>query len=69
MPRSTSPSVRTPEVLEFCLSHRVGDESELSYWDSEMIERRRLALQAWADYVKPKKPDNKGKKPSLKLVA
>ena len=31
------------------------DESELSYWDSEMVERRRVALQAWADYVKPRK--------------
>lgn len=25
------------EVLEFCLSHRIGDEAELSYWDIEMI--------------------------------
>ena len=38
------------EVLEFCLSHRIGDEAELSYWDSEMIARRREALQAWADF-------------------
>jgi integrase len=50
------------EVLEFCLSHRVGDGSELSYWDSDMVERRREALQAWADYIMPKK------KPGLKLV-
>jgi integrase len=41
------------EVLEFCLSHRVGDEAELSYWDSEMMERRREVLEAWANYVKP----------------
>jgi hypothetical protein len=37
-----------------------------------MIERRRIVLQAWADYVKPTKPktENKStKKPSLKLVA
>jgi hypothetical protein len=32
-------------VLEFCLSHRIGDEAELSYWDSDMIARRREALQ------------------------
>jgi hypothetical protein len=38
------------EVLEFCLSHCIGDEAELSYWDSEMIARRREALQAWADF-------------------
>jgi integrase len=41
------------EVLEFCLSHRVGDEAELSYWTSEMLERRRKVMNAWADFVKP----------------
>jgi integrase len=62
------------EVLEFCLSHRVGDEAELSYWDSDMIERRREALDAWADYIRPRK-DKSGKqaperkRPKLKLVA
>ncbi|WP_029582119.1 site-specific integrase [Bradyrhizobium sp. URHD0069] len=70
------------EVLEFCLSHRVGDEAELSYWTSEMLDRRREVMQAWADFIKPKvdtkaetkaetkagaKP--KAKKPSLRLVA
>ena len=62
------------EVLAFCSSHRVGEESELSYWDSEMIERRRIALQAWADYVKPRKGTSgeqppERKRPKLKLVA
>jgi hypothetical protein len=62
------------EVLEFCLSHRIGDEAELSYWDSEMIRRRREALQAWADFIKPRK-DTSGeqspvrKRQKLKLVA
>jgi integrase len=62
------------EVLEFCLSHRVGGEAELSYWTSEMLDRRREVMQAWADYMEPKsntkgdaKP--KAKKPSLRLVA
>jgi integrase len=59
------------EVLEFCLSHRVGDEAELSYWDSDMIERRREALEAWANYILPptgeKSPATK--RPNLKLVA
>jgi integrase len=41
------------EVLEFCLSHRVGDEAGLSYWDSEMIDRRREVLEAWADFIRP----------------
>jgi integrase len=39
------------EVLEFCLSHRVGDEAELSYWDSDTIDRRRVAMEAWARFV------------------
>jgi integrase len=43
------------EVLEFCLSHRVGDEAERSYWTSDMINRRRLVMEAWADFVKPQK--------------
>ena len=62
------------EVLEFCLSHRIGDEPELSYWDSKMIKRRREALQAWADFIKPRK-NTSGEQPpeikrqKLKLVA
>ena len=44
------------EVLEFCLSHRVGDEAELSYWNSEMIDRRRDVMEAWSNYVKPQLP-------------
>jgi integrase len=62
------------EVLEHCLSHRVGDESERSYWTAEMVERRRVALQVWADYVKPPKKKSGAKpparkRPNLKLVA
>jgi integrase len=53
------------EVLEHCLSHRVGDDSEKSYWTADMVERRRVALQAWADYVKPPKK----KRTKLTLVA
>jgi integrase len=41
------------EVLEHCLSHRLGDESEKSYWTGEMMERRREVLEAWANYVRP----------------
>jgi integrase len=50
------------EVLEHCLAHRVGDESEKSYWTGEMVERRRTVLQAWADYIR------RNKKPPLELV-
>ncbi len=63
------------EVLEFCLSHRVGDEAELSYWTSEMLDRRREVMEAWADFVKPKADKKAGAKakakkpPGLRLVA
>jgi len=57
------------EVVEHCLAHREGDETEKSFWTGEMIERRRVVLQAWADYVKPYTKAAKSKKPSLTLVA
>jgi integrase len=41
------------EVLESCLAHRVGDEAERSYWTSDMINRRRVVMETWANYVKP----------------
>ena len=58
------------EVIEHCLAHREGDETEKSYWTGDMIERRRRVLQAWADYIKPKtKAKPKSKAPNLRLVA
>ena len=38
------------EVLVHYIAHRVGDESEKSYW----TERRREVLRAWADFIKPR---------------
>jgi integrase len=55
------------EVLEHCLAHREGDETELSYWTGEMKARRRRVLQAWADYIRPKAKTKA--KPNLRLVA
>ena len=57
------------EVLEHCLAHIEGDEAEKSYWNSEMIKRRRMVLQAWADFINPKAQPKAGKKPALELVA
>jgi integrase len=57
------------EVLEHCLAHREGSETEASYWTGEMRERRRVVLQAWADYVMPVAKAAKSRKPSLTLVA
>ncbi|UVO34674.1 site-specific integrase [Bradyrhizobium arachidis] len=55
------------EVLEHCLAHRVGDETEAAYWRGDMIERRRKVLQAWADFILPKRKA-KARKPTLSLV-
>lgn len=41
------------EVLEHCLSHRVGDEAEKSYWTADMVARRRVVLDAWAEFLLP----------------
>jgi integrase len=41
------------EVLEFCLAHRMGSAAEKAYWRSDMIEKRRVVMQAYADYAKP----------------
>jgi integrase len=57
------------EVLEHCLAHREGDETEKSYWTGQMKERRRRVLQVWADYIKPKTKAKPKAKPNLRLVA
>jgi len=39
-------------TAESVLAHRaVGDATELSYRDKELIKQRRTVLQAWADFV------------------
>jgi integrase len=57
------------EVLEHCLAHREGDETERSYWTGEMKARRRVVLQAWADYIRPKTKAKPKSKTNLRLVA
>jgi integrase len=57
------------EVIEHCLAHREGDETKKSYWTGQMIERRRVVLQAWADFIKPKTKAKPKAKPNLRLVA
>jgi integrase len=36
--------------VELCLAHRAGDSTELAYRRSDAIDKRRVILQAWADY-------------------
>lgn len=41
------------ELAEVALSHTVGDAVERAYARSDMVERRRALMQAWADFVAP----------------
>lgn len=38
------------EVIEECLSHAVGDETERAYRRSDALKKRRLVLEAWSGY-------------------
>ncbi len=39
------------EVAEACLAHRVGSAAEQAYARSDLLERRRRLMEAWAQYV------------------
>ena len=39
------------EVAEACLAHRVGSAAEQAYARSDLLERRRELVEAWARYV------------------
>jgi integrase len=39
------------ETIEGALAHVVGSEAERAYLRSDQIEKRRLLMQAWSDYV------------------
>ena len=39
------------EVAEACLAHRVGNAAEQAYARSDLLERRRELMEAWAQYV------------------
>jgi len=39
------------EMLEVALSHTVGDATEQAYNRSDMLDKRRSLMQAWADYI------------------
>ena len=39
------------EVAENCLSHRVGSAVTRAYLRTSMLERRRIVMNAWADFV------------------
>ena len=41
------------EVAEACLGHTVGNSVEAAYARSDLFERRRPVMEAWAEYVRP----------------
>jgi integrase len=49
------------EILEHCLHHIEGSETEKAYKRGDALEKRAVVMNAWADYCLPK--------PGLKLVA
>lgn len=38
-------------VAEMCLAHRVGSDVEIAYNRSNLLDKRRIAMQKWCDYV------------------
>lgn len=38
------------EVIEECMAHAVGDETERAYRRRDALRKRRDVLQAWSDY-------------------
>lgn len=44
------------EVVEAALAHAVGDATEQAYRRSDALERRRVLMEAWADYCEGKQP-------------
>ena len=45
------------EIVEEALAHQVGSEVERSYRRGDALEKRRLLMQAWADYCAATKVD------------
>lgn len=41
------------EVVEGALAHSLGNQVELAYLRSDMLERRRILMDAWAAYCQP----------------
>ena len=41
------------EVAEACLAHRIGSAAEQAYARSDLLQRRRELMNAWAEYITP----------------
>lgn len=53
---ATDNKVEETQIVEFCLAHVDGNKARAAYLRSDLIERRRAVLQAWADYALSKRP-------------
>ena len=38
------------EVIEMAMAHAVGDETEAAYFRSDLFDKRRRLMEAWADF-------------------
>ena len=43
----------TRDIAEMCLAHQVGSDIERSYARSDLFEKRRALMDAWAGFVSP----------------
>jgi hypothetical protein len=54
------------QVAECCLAHAKGDSTVAAYNRAEMVQRRRVVMQAWADYLDGKEAEASAKVVPLK---
>ncbi len=45
------------EVAEACLAHAIRNQAEAAYARSDLLERRRAVMEAWAEYCVERSPD------------
>jgi hypothetical protein len=50
------------EVIEFSLSHKLGDRTEEAYLRTDMFAKRAKLMQAWADYCDLPGEDERGRR-------
>ena len=44
-------------VMELCLAHRVGNAVEQAYSRSNLLQKRRVLMQKWSDFLTAKQAD------------
>lgn len=46
------------EVCELALAHKIADGAEAAYWRSDLVEKRRALMNAWAEYCTQQSADS-----------